>query len=186
MLAKGQSRNALKLVGVTGVGAILVCAPYIVGLGTLPLASNNIYEQQYQMHRFAAEFYAKPVAVNDVGYVSYRNDNNVLDLWGVASLDALTHRRDSRSSEWMKELAESKGVGVAMIYDEWFASRIPSAWIKIGRLHLGRRKITPDMSAVTFYATSNDSYHEALRAVRTFQKTLPAGVEFTLEEYKPR
>jgi hypothetical protein len=186
VLAEGQSRHALKLVGVTGIGTILVCSPYIVGLGTLPLASNNIHEQQHQMHRFAAEFYAKPVAVNDVGYVSYRNDNYVLDLWGLASLDALRQRRNGGNPEWINELVASKGVGAAMIYEEWFDGKIPSAWIKIGRLYLGRRTITPAIGAVSFYATSGDSYPEALEAVRTFQKTLPAGVEFTLEAYTPR
>ena len=66
--------------------------PYFMGLATLPLASNNIYEQQYQMHRFAVDFWGKPVAVNDLGYVSYRNPNYVLDLWGLASPQALKAR----------------------------------------------------------------------------------------------
>ncbi|MDX1696293.1 MAG: hypothetical protein R3208_21185, partial [Ketobacteraceae bacterium] len=58
-------------------------APYVVNLVTVPIASNNIYQQQYQMHRFAVEYYNKPLAVNDLGYVSYNNDNYVLDLWGA-------------------------------------------------------------------------------------------------------
>jgi hypothetical protein len=35
------------------------------------------------VHRFAVE-YSEPVAVIDLGWVTYRNDEYVLDLWGLA------------------------------------------------------------------------------------------------------
>jgi len=59
------------------VGILMTFAgkPYICALFTLPVASNNIYEQQYQMHRFVVDYYKRPVAVNDLGYVSYKNHN---------------------------------------------------------------------------------------------------------------
>ena len=44
-------------------GVFATSAAFIRGLMTLPIASNNIYEQHYQMHRFATQYYRKPVAV---------------------------------------------------------------------------------------------------------------------------
>jgi hypothetical protein len=180
-LESGGLVSRLKLMGVTGAAVLLVCSGYVRGLRTLPWASNNIYQQQFQMHRFAADFYRQPVAVNDLGYVSYRNENYVLDLWGLASLDALAHRQHSRNAEWMNQLARSKGVGVAMIYDDWFGGVIPAQWIRLGRLHLGGTRVTAAEDVVTFYATGRESYGEAVEAVRRFAAALPREIQFTLD-----
>ena len=98
LLAGNQrGKNLIKMTVIAGLGVFLICKPYVCGLITLPFASNNIYEQQYQMHRFAVNYYDKPIAINDLGYVSYRNNNYVLDLEGLSSLSALVHRKHSDS-----------------------------------------------------------------------------------------
>jgi hypothetical protein len=56
---------------------------YVKGTLETPLAGRGVYEQQYQMHRFAVEFYKRPVAVNDLGWVSYRNPNYVFGPLGA-------------------------------------------------------------------------------------------------------
>ena len=45
---------------------------------------------------------AAPVAVNDLGWVAWRNDEYVLDLWGLASLQALEARRTYVESAWIE------------------------------------------------------------------------------------
>ncbi len=153
-----------------------ICINYILGLITVPIASNNVYEQQYQMFRFATEYYKRPVAVNDLGYVSYRNANYVLDLYGLASKTALTNKTSS-NNQWMNELAIKHNVKLAMIYDSWFPT-VPANWKKIGYLKLGRRKITPAESTVSFYVLNSSSYNEIIECVKKFEKTLPGGVKF--------
>ena len=37
-----------------------------------PRAAQNIQDQQYQMHRFVADYWQQGIAVNDLGWVSYR------------------------------------------------------------------------------------------------------------------
>ena len=69
----------------TCVLLLIVAAPYILNTVRTPIASRGIYEQQYQMHRFVVDYWKKPVAVNDLGWVSYRNPNYVLDIWGLGS-----------------------------------------------------------------------------------------------------
>ena len=160
---------------------VTACYQYIFALTGLPLASNNIYQQHYQMRRFAAEFYRQPVAVNDIGYVSYKNDHYVLDLWGLASAEALHMRLTRPDSGWVNDLAQSKNVQFAMIYEDWFGN-IPEGWIKMGELHLGSRLVTPQQSSVSFFALNRQVYEGSLPLLQSFIQTLPEGVEFILDQ----
>ena len=155
------------------------CTPYLIGLFTIPFAANNTYEQQYQMHRFAVDYYDKPVAVNDLGLVSYKNRHYVLDLWGLASLEALKHRKSNHDPAWMSVLAKSKEVELAMIYASWF-KKIPEGWTKAGSLRFGRQLITSGGNEVTFYALNQEALPGIVDKLREFQKTLPQDVSLTL------
>lgn len=175
--------RALALVTVEALGVGLLCAPYVSTLITSPTAANNIYEQHYQMHRFATTYWGKPVAVNDLGYVAYRNDAYVLDLGGLASKEVLDKRRQARppkepASVWMDELTRAWATDVVMIYDEVFDS-VPPAWIKLGSLHLSRRKVSPAYATVDFYATRPDVVPEATAAIGRFRESLAGEVAFT-------
>lgn len=167
-------------VGVTSI----IAAPYIYGLYTIPKAANNIYEQQYQMHRFVVDYYKKPVAVNDLGYVSYQNSNYVLDLWGLGSQKALKSRLNSDNTNWKQDLIGKANVRLVMIYDSWFDD-IPDEWIKVGELHLGKQRITPASYSVSFYAINQDAYSEIFKKIKLFSETLPTGVEFKFEARNP-
>ena len=142
-----------------------------------PLASNNIYEQQYQMHRFTTEFYKAPVGVNDLGWVTYRNAHYVLDLWGLASKEALVRRRQARGTNWMNKLTRKHDVRLVMLYEHWF-KKLPEDWRALGKLHLGKRRITPASSAVAFYVLDAEAEEHARTALSDFQQVLPSGVRF--------
>ena len=172
-------RNLSRIALLAGLPLILTCSAYFYALVTLPLASNNIYEQHYQMHRFAVEYYGKPVGVNDIGYVSFRNDSYVLDLWGLTSQRTLALREGSSSPEWLNDLAREHDVHFAMIYDAWFP-QLPQNWMKIGELHLGKRGITPAGAAVAFYALDTTTYAALLPRIHAFQQNLPVGTRFIL------
>lgn len=180
LLAGNKSRTGLaKFIVVPVIFTLLTCFSYIEGLISLPIASNNIYEQQFQMRRFAVDYYKKPVAVNDLGYVSYKNNNYVLDLYGLASLEALNYRKTRQDFEWMNNLANEKKVGLAMVYDNWF--KVPGNWIKVGELHLGKERITPSRNKVAFYALGNDAYEEIVLELNDFLPTLPEDVKFIFQ-----
>ncbi|MCP4221380.1 MAG: hypothetical protein GY765_42535 [bacterium] len=178
----GESRkiNLIKIMTITIGFVLVVGVDYIRDLKTLPIAANNIYEQQYQMHRFVVDFYDKPVAVNDLGYISYKNANYVLDLHGLGSTTALNARLTSENAQWMKELTAAHNVELAMIYPMYFKS-IPKEWIRIGELHLGKERITVARSNVTFFAMSMQAYPGIVRKLKRFIKTLPHDVRFTFQ-----
>jgi hypothetical protein len=169
---RGISTMALPL-GLIGIAS----APYLFGLVTVPLAANNIFQQQYQMHRFITEYYRAPVAVNDLGWVSYRNDDYVLDLWGLASRQALDQRRAGGTSDWIRDLTERHEVKLAMVYAAWFPD-LPEDWKEIGSLTIGRKLISAARRVVTFYAVDAQTHAHASSLLLEYRKTLPRGVRF--------
>ena len=93
---------------------------------------NAIYSQHGNMSRFVKEVYQKPVAVNDLGYVVWANPNQVLDLWGLASYEALKIRLDDPYPGWAADLVDAAGVELAIIYDRWIDEGIGDDWVKVG------------------------------------------------------
>lgn len=169
-----RSEDQSPLLKVLGLGTCLaiISVPYVYTLYRTPKASENIYAQQYQMHRFSAQFFSLPVAVNDLGYVSYRNDVPVLDLWGLGSEKARIMNSDgNRSAEDLRALTSDVGSVYAMIYSGWFEGDVPDEWCHIATLQ------TPQVSAagaeVDFYLIAGERQDQMESALMLFSETLP-------------
>jgi len=150
---------------------------------SIPRAANNIYQQQYQMHRFITDYYHRPVGVNDLGWTSYRNPNYVLDLFGLASEEA-REARASGEKDWMDHMTKEHHVGLAMIYTNWFRDEIPADWTRIAALHLGGAQFTVADTVVDFYVTNPKDRPAILKALDAFKPTLPPRV--TLDILAPK
>ncbi|WP_343116779.1 hypothetical protein [Ostreiculturibacter nitratireducens] len=143
-----------------------------------PLA---IHLQQAQMARFAQDYVGGPVAVNDIGRVSWGNPDYVLDLFGLASDEALEMGFSGTDPRWAGTLASGAGVRFAMIYDKWFGDVVGEDWVRLGKLELmNRRGILGDWE-VSFYATEPVLVPELTAALHAFVPTLPDGVVFHFE-----
>ena len=169
-------------------GWVLVAALALGGAHFLPAAFNRmpdgsaaIAAQQKQMARFVDTHWKAPVAVNDLGHVSFQNPHYVLDLWGLASAEALEARLRGSDPQWMGRLAKKHNVKAAMIYDVWFGAAIPSDWVPVARLHLTIPIGTVAQKTVAFYATSETAVAELSSALRSFSADLPSTttLEFT-------
>jgi hypothetical protein len=164
------------------LAVIVIFGVYLARMTILsPLAASNIYEQQYQMHRFLVDFYRQPVAVNDLGLTSWRNENEVLDLAGLGSLEAL-HLAARDAPGWQADLVRRRDISLVMIYRQWAAAWLPSEWLWLGRLHLGRARITPWQDTVDFYAAKPDAVSGLREKLAAFATTLPPGVTFEAAE----
>jgi hypothetical protein len=159
---------------------VLAAQHYLPAATHTPRAAVNIYEQQHQMHRFVARHYAKPIAVNDIGWVSVGRSPEayVLDLWGLASSEAL--RQTKKDAMWLDDVTRRHGVGLAMIYTEIFPE-IPKSWSRVGQIHLASPRATAAYTAVGFYATALGDRAEIARALAAFRRELPAGVKITFD-----
>ncbi len=175
----GQSLFKTAIVGLLVVG--IGCREYVIGLANNALASNNVYQQHFSMHRFLTEFWAEPVAVNDLGWAAFQNDQYVLDLWGLASLEALEARQNNTDAAWVGPLAQEHGIRAAMIYDKWFPG-LPAGWRRVGELKMGGPRVTPADNVVAFYATDPAHLSELEARLKEFEAVLPPGSSFVFEE----
>ncbi|MDW8405858.1 hypothetical protein [Chloroflexus sp.] len=148
---------------------------YIKTVFSTPLAAANIYQQQYQMHRFVTEYYRQPVAVNDIGYVSYHNNHYVLDLWGLSSYETLL--RYYKQPDWLATIVRDYDIKLVMVYEDEF--NIPKQWFKVGELRLGVPQISAAGSRVSFYATEREAIDGIYVALQRFVPTLPRDATFT-------
>jgi hypothetical protein len=152
--------------------------PYIYTTLKTPLGSNNIFEQHYQMHRFATEYYDGAIAVTDLGWASFRNDHYVLDLWGLAMRRA-AEARLSGDESYMDDLAREYDIGLAMLYGAWYPN-LPERWKAVAEMRLGKRMLTPAADAVTFYVLDPAVEPRIRDQLRAFGRTLPQGVDLRI------
>ncbi len=159
---------------IIGTAALIlaVAVPYLRVQNDSANASENIFAQQYQMHRFSTEFFPYPVAINDLGYVSYQNDIHVLDLWGLGSEEARkTNRRGSFEVDAIRSLTSQSASIYAMIYQKLFNEAVPPEWCRIATLNTP--KVTAASGEVDFYLIALDQEAEMQAALAAFAPTLP-------------
>lgn len=167
-----------------------------------PLAIHELHRQQFQMASFASDYWRRPVAVNDLGLVSFHARERVLDLWGLGSPGVLARRRGATSMAWADSVCRTHGVQLVMIYDAWFPPP-PAGWQPVAelrvapgpqlpishgilkgfaRLWYGRRPTVVVASRhVRFYVTDPAFEPAARVALERWSATLVAGSEFRLE-----
>jgi hypothetical protein len=161
-------------------GLLLVAIPYIEALHDTPAAASNVYQQQYQMARFEADFYRKSVAVNDLGWVSYRRPVGVqvLDLWGLASPEA--SRQADKDADWLDKITITHGIGLAMIYPDWYEEGAPDDWDPLATMCITGPRISIARPCMVFYSTGVGNKAELAAEMAAFAHTLPASVKMTL------
>lgn len=156
-----------------------VLMPMVVQTLVVPLAAGNIHGQQVQMARLARHLGA-PVAVNDLGLMAWRAGVPVLDLFGLASPEAMRLRRDPQAQPavWMADLTARRGVRFAMVYDAWFPQR-PPGWHKVADLVLTLPNFAAAEPAAGIYALDAPGVAQA-RAGLQWLVAHPQGGHFTV------
>lgn len=137
------------------------------GIRHSPDATQQIAEQQCELHRFTVDYLRQAVAANDIGCLAYRNPYPVLDLWGLASEEARKARKNGEP-EWMDRLVRKSDVDVALIYPIWFGANMPPTWIHIGSFLTE----TPGYAAypnVDVFATNPESVDEIRAALIAYR-----------------
>ncbi len=172
----GTSLERNRLYGLVLV--ILFMTP-LVGRGVLtiyltPIASNNIYEQQYQMGLFLDRFYnGETVLINDIGCTNYLSDIVCIDKWGIGTLEvgeALLN--GSLSSSMLRNIAEEYGVKVAIVYADNF---IPEEWEEVGSWTI-RDNVVAHNNTVTFFVVMLSERNRLIDNLVLFSQFLPEDV----------
>lgn len=164
------------------IGAMWHIAFY--ALEGVPRASRNIYEQDYQMGLFLGRFYrGVPVAVNDIGAVSYLGDTRVVDLQGLGTLDvAKVRSKGFLSEQQIDQLTKADGVRMAILFDRLFENGqmardgLPPKWVKVGEWRILNNLVCWD-DRVAFFAVDPSEETRLIEALRQFARQLPSDIE---------
>jgi hypothetical protein len=153
-------------------------------LHTIPLASHNTYEQQYQMGLFLQHFYpGASIAANDIGAVSYLAEPRLEDLYGLGSLDVAQARMEDRyTPQAIDQLTRRKGTKIALLFDPIFhdgraaTGGLPAEWICVGRWKLFDKYVCAE-DTVSFYAVDPSEEQALIAHLRQYAPHLPPEVE---------
>ncbi len=179
LFSKAFKNGVLAVVMLSGLGVYL---PEVVKSWVWNVAAMQL--QHKQMARFAKDFVKAPVAVMDIGHVSWRNPDYVLDLWGLASPEALKARLDNATDGWVGRLARERDVRVVMIYEQKLTGAMDPAWVRLGRLRLESvpRALIGGFE-VTFFATSSADVPALVSELKAWEQELPEGARFVHEGF---
>ena len=119
LLITAVQRTGFRVAAVLLLGAVFANS-YRAGLKQSVRNAQTIAREQYWMHVFEEQFYRGPVAVNDLGWVSFDHDPAVyvLDLGGLASAEVA--RAPHKDAAFLREVTQRHAVRLAMIYRAWF------------------------------------------------------------------
>jgi len=141
-------------------------------------ATNNIYDQQYQMAKFLDKFYkGKCVALNDIGAANFYNDIKCLDLWGLANKEVASAILEGiYDKEIIDHLTKKYNCSIAIIYDLWFSDfGIPSHWFLAGQWRILDNFVCGG-DTVSFYAVSSEEIVSLIQNLKEFSSELPLDV----------
>lgn len=154
----------------------------VMSFALMPIATTNIYQQQYQMGLFVKKFYSgHGVAINDIGAVEYLAEPRLTDLAGLANIEIARLQLQKRYSTLQIDVLTKKNqVEMAMIYDSWFmdkgTSTLPVSWIKVGQWKINHNVVCGD-DTVSFYAISPPAKDSLMNNLKNFARDLPSAVQ---------
>jgi hypothetical protein len=144
--------------------------------------ASHIDRQQMKIAEFVDRFYkSRPVALNDIGAVSYASDARVVDLMGLGSLEAATlRRRGDFDAAHIDAWLEREQAGVAIVYDAWFQGdqAFQRSWTLAGAW---RTESSDEAeSLVSFYGRDGERARLLRDQLKAFTSSVPASTEVTL------
>jgi hypothetical protein len=183
-------RHAAAALALTGA-AILLAVPLISlaaqAVWKTPLASRNIWQQQYQMGLFLREYYPEAhVAANDIGAIDFLADPHLTDLFGLASRPVMQAKL---GGAWHTDLAgtldrltAADGARIAVLYDNWFdpdpatgRASVPPHWVRVAAWTIPDNVVCGG-ATVTWYAVAPEEAAALRSRLEAFSAGLPPGV----------
>jgi hypothetical protein len=181
----------------TAVAIAAACAAILVAipLGSLavqamwktPLASRNIWQQQYQMGLFLRDYFPQGrVAANDIGAIDFLADLHLTDLFGLASQPVMQAKLGGawhiHLAGTLDRLTAADGVRIAVLYDNWFdpnpvtgRASVPLQWVQVAAWTIPDNVVCGG-ATVTWYAVVPDDAAALRSALVAFSAGLPPGV----------
>jgi hypothetical protein len=173
------------VVGVIGLAVVLSAGKANL-LVQAPRAADDMYRQQHQAGEFLGRYYdGRPVATDQLGYISWLHDGPLTDFAGLGDREALRMRANGELSrrELRAELTRERGVPVVVLYDVTAGADVPSDWILAGSWRISREPVTGVSRTLLFFATSPDEVAPLQDHLRDYENDMPARSELLLNDW---
>lgn len=148
-------------------------------LGKSLIATNNVYQQQFQMSVFLKKYYNESsVAANDVGLITFNSDIKLTDLVGIGSIKVINARRNNNyDKKLINILAKENKIKIAILYESWFSNigGLPNDWNKVGEWRLRNNIICGD-DVVSFFVVAPEEQSNLIKNLKDFSSELPKAV----------
>jgi hypothetical protein len=139
--------------------------------------SINIYEQQYQMGQFVKKYYPNtPIAMGDIGAISFYSAGHNLDLEGLGNLDVARSRKNHYwTPDFLYSISKRDSVRFAIVFDRSYPWQLLTRWQKIATWQIPNN-VACYSDLVSFYAVDS-TYSPGLKEnLKDFQPLLPGDV----------
>lgn len=146
--------------------------------GLMTQGSINIYEQQYHMGQFVKRFYPDtPIAMGDIGAISFYSNARNLDLEGLGNLDVARSRKNNYwTPDFLDALARHDSVRVAIIFDRSYPLQLRQRWQKTATWQI-QNNVACYSDVVSFYAVDSTERSTLKNKLKQFQPVLPRDVK---------
>lgn len=163
------------------LGVVLLFLRGQEALSLTAFASENIYEQHYQMGLFLEKFYpGARVVINDIGAISFLSDPKILDIWGLGTMETARDRQKTGSSkvaaQLVYQMAAKRQMEIAIVYDTLGENEQGfKQWTKLGQWKI-LNNIVCGSDTVSFYAIEPGQADKLAQNLRLFSSELPKSV----------
>ena len=134
------------------------------------LASQNIYQQQYQVALFLDNYYSESkILLNDIGAINYFAEVRNIDFAGLAN-DIYSKKLIKRNEiKNVREFINESEPEIGVLYNSWLNKfGLPDTnWIEVATWTISNNYICGD-SIVTYYVFDNNSKYQLLRNLKKF------------------
>jgi hypothetical protein len=145
----------------------------------VPLAAQNIHDQQFQMSQFIHCYYPySSIVLNDIGTVCFNNDVAVVDLYGLGNNEIANARlKHLYTTDLAESICNKAASRFAILYDPDFCGlpSLPKSWKQVGSWTLDKN-IVCARNRVHFFAIDPTMAAELAAHLRTFRSSLPRSV----------
>jgi hypothetical protein len=176
LLGKRALLNGCILLVLLLLATSLATRSYI-GFNAMEQGSINIYEQQYQMGQFVKRYYPNtPVAMGDIGAISFYSTGRNLDLEGLGNLEVARSRKNHYwTPDFLYALSRQDSVHIAIVFDRSYSPQLLKRWNKIATWQIPNN-VACFSDIVSFYAVDSMERPLLEKNLRAFQSSLPQEV----------
>lgn len=163
----------------------VILSPFILrafSVFQVPLATNNIYDQHYQMAQFVREYVQNMnLAANDIGMINFYSDAKILDLYGLGDMEVARSKFTGKyTTDVIENLIKEGNIKLAIVYANGYDmyGGLPSSWIKIAEWTMMNYNVVCGYETVTFFAVNSEDEGSLRKLLNDFSQHLPASVAY--------